>query len=232
MTARGADVGIVTGLADEAACLASKAGGVRIVCAGADAARAGALAEDLADGGCVALVSFGLAGGLDPAVASGTLLLPAAVIAPDGRAHPTDPGWRERLLALIGSIGTGAGAAEIAGVDAPLAEPTDKAALFGRTGAAGVDMESHAVAAVAQRRSIPLLVVRAVADPAGQRIPAWLDGIIAADGNPRVTALLAALATHPADLATLLRLAAGARRGLAALRGVAALGGSRLGFDA
>ncbi len=93
-------------------------------------------------------------------------------------------------------------------------------------------MESHAIAEVADRRSLPLLVVRAVADPADQHVPEWLEGIIAANGKPRMIAVIAGLVANAADLPTLVRLAGDARRGLATLRRVAALGGPRLGFDA
>lgn len=227
----GATLGVVTGLANESACLSQDANGVRVACAGANTLRARACAEDLADAGCAALVSFGLAGGLDPALCSGTPVVPASVLTSDGCRYPTDSAWRRRLLLVMGG-GRHIGLGEITGVDAPLAGRADKAALFAATGALAVDMESHAVAEVAARRSLPFLIVRAVADPAGQHIPRWLDGIIAADGRPHLAALAGGLAAHPADLATLIRLGIASRRGLATLRRVAALGGSRFAFDA
>ncbi len=227
----GAGPGVVTGLAREAACLEPQSGWIRIVCSGANTARARALAEELADGGSAALVSFGLAGGLDPALRSGALLVPDRVVAPDGRRFAADASWRRRLLAaIVGDRKSCAG--DVIGSDAPVGASADKAALFARTGAAAIDMESHAVAEVADRRSLPLLVVRAIADPADQRIPEWLDDIIAEDGKPRMTAVFAGLVANAADLPTLVRLAGDARRGLATLRRVAALGGPRLGFDA
>lgn len=225
MTAPDVPVGIVTGLASEQACL-SRGNGVRVVCAGASSVRARALAEELAEAGCTALISFGLAGGLDPALESGTLLLPRVVLTPDGRRYSTDAAWRQRLVEAIGDrLPRCAGA--VAGVDAPLAASADKASLYEATGAAAVDMESHAVAEVAARRALPVLVVRAVADPAGESIPRWLDGVVAPDGRPRLGAVLAGVGGHPGDLTTLVRLALASRRAMTSLRRVAALVGSR-----
>lgn len=187
------------------------------------------MAEDLAAQGCVALVSFGLAGGLDPALASGTVVLPKTVHGPGGNGLGLDLAWRRRLADAIGKhlpVCTG----DVAGVDAPLATVADKAALFARTGSVAVDMESHAVAEVAARCTLPCLVVRAIADPAGRRVPRWLDRVVATDGTPRLGRVMAGLAAHPADLPDLVRLATASSRGIASLRGVAALGGPRLLF--
>ena len=48
----------------------------------------------------------------------------------------------------------------------------DKAALFERTGAVAVDMESAAIAEVAEQHGLPFLAVRVVVDSAGDVLPA------------------------------------------------------------
>ncbi len=63
---------------------------------GGTAAGAEAAARRLIDEGSDALVSFGLAGGLDPALRPGALIVPSAVIV-DGVRHPTDPALSHML---------------------------------------------------------------------------------------------------------------------------------------
>jgi adenosylhomocysteine nucleosidase len=219
-------IGVIVGLASEARLLQAYPG-VRIACSGASAARARVLAEEHLAGGCGALLSFGLAGGLDPRLPSGALCVPEAVLVPSGERIPVDASWRARLL---GRIDQATGCALLAGRDEPAGSPEDKAELFARTGAGAIDMESHAVAELAAARHVPFLVIRAVADPAERRLPAWLSGVIGADGRPLPRPLLSGLATHPSDLAALLRLGGDARRALKTLRRVAAGAGPLFAF--
>ena len=72
-------LGIVTGLASEAACL-GKVQFCRV--AGADAVRAGLAARALIAEGCLGLLSFGLAGGLDPNLEPGAVIVAAPRHAP------------------------------------------------------------------------------------------------------------------------------------------------------
>src|SRR5262249_56207770 len=95
------DVRIVTGTGDQSGCIVGMRREARLLgrlsrelmvgCAGADPARARLLARRLIDQGVAGLVSFGLAGGLDPALPPGTLLLPPVVLLPDGRPLPSAP---------------------------------------------------------------------------------------------------------------------------------------------
>lgn len=219
-------VGVIVGLASEARLLRG-CPGVRAACSGASAARARALAAELLDGGCDALVSFGLAGGLDPRLSSGALCLPEAVLTAWGARHAVDARWRTHLARRIGGAPR---CALLLGTDQAIASPEEKAELFTRTGATAIDMESHAVAAAAADRAVPFLVIRAIADPAERRLPPWLAGVIGADGRPVARRLAAGLARNPADAAAMLRLGGDARRGLKALRRVAALAGPLLAF--
>lgn len=57
------------------------------------------------------------------------------------------------------------------GVDTIIATPSDKAALAARTGAAIVDMESHAFAAWCESRGVRWSVVRGVSDTPDETLP-------------------------------------------------------------
>jgi adenosylhomocysteine nucleosidase len=215
-------LGVVCGLKSEAACLAGLAA-VVVRPTGARPAAAARLSWVLLAGGCTALVSFGTAGGLAPDLAPGTLVLAGAVVDGTGRRFAADADAAARLAAAAGDRGLAARTGAVAGVARPLLTPAAKDAWQRTTGAIAVDMESLAVAAVATEAGVPFVVVRAVADPADRAVPAWVMGCIAADGSSRAGPVLARLARHPADVASLIRLAREARAAMATLRRVAPL---------
>ncbi|MDE1921822.1 MAG: hypothetical protein KGI55_00230, partial [Gammaproteobacteria bacterium] len=96
-------IGIVAALGAEARTLGRTEGiDVRVSGIGLDAASRAA--RSLADAGVSALISWGVAGGLDPALRPGAIVLPVAVIADDGRRYPTAAPWRERQAALLGPL--------------------------------------------------------------------------------------------------------------------------------
>src|SRR5258708_3284349 len=100
------------------------------------------------EAGATALLGWGLAGGLGPALQAGTICLPSMVVSRDGATFATDLHWREiltaaispRLIVVSGKLLTSAAAIE---------DVAAKAAAFGETGAVAVDMESAGVAEIA-----------------------------------------------------------------------------------
>lgn len=218
-------VGVITGTRREAACLRHQSVQDRfeIACSGADAACACALAAALVAAGCDALLSFGVAGGLDPALASGTVVVADAVIAPDGGTLETDAAWRGALLAELRDAKLVCATGRVVGVDRPVGDPEPKRLLFAGTGALAVDMESHAVLRAARRCGVPALVIRAIADGAHDAMPELAMAAVGPQGRMRYGALAAALLRQPGDLGGLVRLARASRPAFASLRRVAAL---------
>lgn len=217
-----AAVGFVTGLGAESRCLLHHAGvdPGRLRCAGADPARATAAAEALLAGGCGAIVSFGVAGGLSPDCPAGTLVLADVIMGAADRRFETDRVWRDAVSeALSGTIPVHI--APLAGSDRPVASVAEKQALFRRTGASAVDMESDAVARVAAAHACPIIVIRAIADPAERAVPGWLEDSVDADGRPRKLTILSQLLRRPSDCAALVHLAFDYRKALRTLRCVA-----------
>lgn len=216
--------GIVTGMVAEADRLAVAARALPetarplIACAGGDPARAAAQARGFANERVSGLVSFGIAGGLDPSLAPGDTVLADRVVAPAGVVYRTDADWRHAVAATLADIcPTQQGA--VAGADSALTRPAEKAELRRRTAALAVDMESHAVAAAAAQAGLPLLILRVVADPAGRAIPSCALSGIAAGGRRRPFAVLARLVIRPWELPGLIRIAqdsAAAMRSLSA----------------
>ena len=131
--------------------------------------RARAAAHRLLKRGAVALVSWGAAGGLDPGLKPGAIVLPD-VVDTDGSSHPVDVAWRDRLLMKIqGRVVTST--SPLVHATRPVTAPAEKMKLHRQTGAAAVDMESAAVVAVANEMGIPCLVVRVVVDADDVRLP-------------------------------------------------------------
>jgi hopanoid-associated phosphorylase len=160
--------------------------------------------------GCQGIISFGLAGGLDPEFPPGTLVVASAVVAGNGPLA-TDSAWSQSLLkACPLAIPT-----LICGVDAPVSDPAEKESLFHSTGAAAADMESHIAADFAAKRGLPFAALRAIADPAHRRVPqAALKGM-RDDGSIDALAVLRGLGREPRETGALLRVA---RDALAARR--------------
>lgn len=223
--------GVITGLLSEAECLTELPADRRpaVKCAGIGAERARKAARTLLSEGCDGLVSFGVAGGLDPALAPGSVVIADGVTAPDGGRIATDTAWAEGLVHAIGG-GRAVTRAPIAGSDTILASAASKRELRDSTGAAAVDMESHGIGDVAAAAGIPFLAVRAIADPAARAIPPWvLDGVTE-DGGLRPAAVIAPLLARPWMIWALIGLARENGKALGSLRRVASLGGPRLGF--
>lgn len=212
-------IGVVTGLRSEAR--VAERVGLRALACGADSGRAAACARRLADEGARLLVSFGVAGGLDPDLRAGDLVLADAVR--DGDATIATEG---SVVARLGALLPDAAIGTVLGVGSPIADPADKARLRAATGAIALDMESHALARVAAGR--PFVVVRAIADTAGIALPPAARLAVGADGELAIGRVLGSILRRPSQIAGLIRLAIATRRALAALdraaRALATLG--------
>ena len=115
-------VGVLTGLTVEARLLDGLAGEPQsplIARAGACARRAHDEAERLVASGAIAIVSFGIAAGLDPQVRAGDLIFADRVILPSGRSIATDPEWLRSARSRAGRPNTFIG--PVAGTDRLLA---------------------------------------------------------------------------------------------------------------
>lgn len=188
---------------------------------GIGSAAAGAAAAALMDAGVSALMAFGTAGGLDPRLAAGSLVLPTEIIAPDGSRWvrtPTASAWRQRLSVRLSAERTVTSGCVVTAAR-PVETVADKAALFRDTGAVAVDMESAAVARVAAEHGVPFVCVRVVVDTAADVLPRAVAAASRA-GRLQMGRLLLGMALAPADIGGLLKLAARYRIALRVLRAV------------
>lgn len=205
-------------LSDGASCLQCGAGRTR-----AEAA-AGALVER----GAVALVSWGLAGGIAAECRAGDLVLPRHVVARDGERVPVDEAWRQRLASAVGAR-TRVHDGDLLETDHVQCEPDAKRELRAQDVVA-VDMESAAIVTVAGAAGLPVLVVRGVCDPPDIGIPRCAVAGVRPDGTVDVRAVLSGVVRRPRELPQLLRLWRASTAGLRTLRAVARTTERRLAF--
>ncbi len=202
----------VTGLSAEARIAAGI--GVVTLAGGGDPARLSLRLQAALDRGAAAVISFGIAGALEPGLRPGTTIVGRSVDDGTGERASTDPDWRRRLSAALPHAIAG----DLVGVDRPICGVADKRDWHRRTGAAAVDMESHIVARLAARYDVPFAALRIVADPADRAVPQAATVGMRADGSTDVGAVLKALARQPGELPGLIRTALDARAAFVSLR--------------
>jgi adenosylhomocysteine nucleosidase len=189
-------LGFVVGLTAEARIAARL--GYPVLAGGGTPAGAAETAERLVRDGVRALVSFGLAGGLDPALRPGAMVVPDVVLA-DGQIFRVDTDLAARFGGLTGH--------RLLAGETIVADALTKRDLFVATGAQAVDLESGSVARLAASHGLPFAVVRAICDPAERDLPPA--ALIALDrhGAIGLMAVLGSVFRHPGQIPALLALA-------------------------
>jgi adenosylhomocysteine nucleosidase len=166
--------------------------GALLAVSGMGAALAAIAARNLIDAGAAALISFGLAGGLDPLLSAGTVVLPSEVISRDGTRFLTSRVWREQLSAAVAKQ-----------------RPVDAGAL-----------QSFHVAEVSAAHNLPFIAVRVIVDSAEDVLPRAVVAA-SRDGQVNMRRLIGGLAAAPLDLIALIRLARAYRAATRSLTAVA-----------
>ncbi|HEX3846413.1 MAG TPA: hypothetical protein VHV81_03460 [Steroidobacteraceae bacterium] len=180
--------------------------GTLLAVSGMGGALAAGAARRLLDAGAAALMSFGLAGGLDPALRAGAVVLPREIVSRGGTRFAASLDWLERLGAALAdqrSISRGTLLSDVE----PIGSVAHKAEAFRSSGAVAADMESFAVAEVAARHRVPFVALRVIVDTARDALPR---AVVAASRGGRVSIarLLGGLGAAPWELLAMVRLAA------------------------
>jgi adenosylhomocysteine nucleosidase len=207
---------IVTGLVQEARIAAGP--GMTVICSSSDPQQLRALLTIFDPSTIRGVISFGVAGGLDPTLKSGDVVVATEVLAGDTR-------WLAGLALneeLIASVALGRRRVVrggLAGVEQVVAARAVKAALRSETGAAAVDMESHIAAAYAAEASLPFAALRVISDPASRALPALAMAAIKPNGDIDLRKILRGVARNPLTLRSLVSTGIDFNRALRSLRG-------------
>ena len=165
---------IVTGLVQEARIAAGP--GMIVICSSSDPMQLRSLLATLDSASFRGVISFGVAGGLDPSLKTGDVVVATEVMAGDTK-FLADMALNEEMIASAAlkrsrltrrrRVVRGG----LAGVEKVVAASSCKAALHSETGAAAVDMESHIAAAYAANAGLPFAALRVISDPAHRALP-------------------------------------------------------------
>ncbi|WP_428133776.1 phosphorylase [Bradyrhizobium sp.] len=214
---------IVTGLAQEARIAAGP--GMIVICSSSDPQQLRALLSTLDSSTFRGVVSFGVAGGLDPSLRTGDVVVATEVMAGDTR-FLADMALNEEMIAgaaLRRSRVTRRRRRVVrgclAGVERVVAARACKAALHSETGAAAVDMESHIAAAYAAQAGIPFAALRVISDPAHRALPELAQNAIKPNGDVCLRTIMRGVVRNPMTLSALVSTGIDFNRALRSLRG-------------
>lgn len=175
---------------------------LKLIVSGMGSDRAEIAARSLVEEGVDFLISWGFAGGLDPVLGSGALIIPAALVTPEGQEHPAslhiDRPFLEAVATTVQVLDK-----PLVSVEKAVTTVEEKQMLFSKSGAVAVDMESAAIASVAQDTGINFAAVRAVLDGANRSLPRFIDQAVDEFGSVKIGSFIRSLARYPSDLFTL-----------------------------
>lgn len=232
-------VGIVVAMRIEARCLTNRhlpigeiinLGNNSKICLcgmGGNAAREAAI--KLQEEGATSLISFGVSGALDSKLRPGDLLLPQSVY--NERLLPVSLAWRDRVQKCLPSnlrVISG----KLATSKKILTSSNEKCDFARITGASAVDLESGAIAEVAEDSDIPFLAIRVISDPIEFSPPLALLDAVNPDGSAKISQIISLLLHRSVTLSTLLRLGRDVRTARATLATVVLHAGIELGNPA
>jgi adenosylhomocysteine nucleosidase len=181
---------------------------VLVIYSGTGPINASSAAEHLISQGATKLISWGCAAALSETLKPGDLILVNELIATEeNKATPlsVNAHWHQHtseLLATFVKVNCG-GLAESKSI---VSSSEHKKKIHTNTNAVALDMESIAIAKVANQHSLPFLAIRVIADPVEMSLPLAITHSINQHGDVVLSKLLAYLAWHPRELLGLIRL--------------------------
>ena len=207
---------IVTGLVQEARIASGP--GMAVVCSSSDPQQLRALLTVFDPSTIRGVISFGVAGGLDPTLKSGDIVVATEVLAGDAR-WLAGLGLNDDLIASVGLGRRRIVRGRLAGAEQVVAARHLKEALHLETGAAAVDMESHIAAEYAANAGLPFAALRVVSDPAHRALPSVAMTAVKPNGDLDLRHILRSVVRNPRTLRDLVTTGLDFNRALRSLRG-------------
>ena len=209
---------IVTGLKQEARIAAGP--GLTVICSSSNPVQLREMMTSFDPATIRGIVSFGVAGGLNPTLKSGDIVIASRIVTAK-RSWTTEasltenlealPSHRRRRRAIVSGV--------LAGVEEVVTGQVGKAALRATTGADAVDMESHIAARYAEFNGLPFAAVRVISDPAHRALPELTMNAIKPNGNVDMWKVMRGIARNPRTIPHLISTGRDFNRALRSLRG-------------
>jgi len=205
-------LGILCGLEAEAI-IARRINEAQVACAASRPQMARWLARELVRRGAKRLLSFGIAGGLEPGLPAGTIIVGTQVQSKDGVTICTDD-WVTSLVQKFPEAHCG----PLWGSEYVVASVKEKRSLYEKSRCLAVDLESHCVAQIALEADLPFAVLRVIADAAETTLPRAATIPLLENGKPDIKRVLLNLLRYPRQLPELFHLACGTKKAMNVLR--------------
>ncbi|GDX85806.1 purine phosphorylase [Methylococcaceae bacterium] len=176
-----------------------------LIYAGAGAENAQKATELAVSKGATKLISWGCAAALSPDLKMGDLVLADSLLNSNGLEIAVNATWHQHVKTVLGSdIVAYKGA--LFNSNVLISTATEKQAIYAKTGAIALDMESDAIAQVAQHYALPFLAIRAIADPAMMDLPTSVSKALNENGEIEITKIIASLVFNPKEIKHLIQL--------------------------
>ena len=189
----------VTGMRSEAKLLRGRCD---VVVAGSHTSTLASKIETAVEQGAHAILSFGVAAGLQRGRKAGDCVMATEIVTASDR-YATDNAWLQRLLEAFPQAWSGS----IAGSDTILADVSAKAALAAATKALAADMESHIAARVADTHRIPFAAIRVISDDAEHTLPPATLNALTPNGSIDIMRVIGSIVGRPGQILDLLQTA-------------------------
>jgi adenosylhomocysteine nucleosidase len=179
---------------------------------GAGAENAQTAANLLIQQGATRLISWGCAAALSPNLQSGDLVLSDGLISSNNETIRLDSVWYKQVKTALEKIslesqpGFVLRSGDLLESLVLVAKSTEKQQLYQQTRAVALDMESVAIAKVAQQNNIPFLAIRAIADTANMDLPEAVSYALNSQGDVELGRLLLFTLRNPGQLPHLMQL--------------------------
>ncbi|NOR79770.1 MAG: phosphorylase [Methyloprofundus sp.] len=177
-----------------------------VTLSGSGAKNANIATKRLIDNGANQLISWGCAGALAPHLKAGDLVIPSTILTNNNTSFATQESWSKQVINTLEQNITCYNG-KLFESDTIISLAQDKAAQYQQTGALAVDMESGALAQVAQQAGIPFIAIRSIADPANMDLPKAIAYAMTGQGVISIPKLLLYLCTHLTNLPGLINTA-------------------------
>lgn len=152
------------------------------------------------------VISAGFAGGLQPELRTGDIIMVNSIVTPDGQRLAIDLHVSEDQLARHPGVRVG----RLLTVDRIICRSAEKRELGERYDALAVEMETAAVAEVCRAQQTRFMAIRVISDTMQHELPADLDRLMRSTGGvERVGAAVGAMWRRPSSLQDMLKLREG-----------------------